>query len=401
MKKVWIGAAVVVLAVLVFLRIQARSEKAPARGIEEIQAEQGVPVDAVTLARDTLVVTRQVAGNVEGRRQTDVSAAGDRKVDKVFVREGQRVGRGDRLISYDIRTAPDAVARLQQSQAAYDNAQRQVNRLQPLYEQGAISEADLDNARTQLEVARANLRDARLQVEEVSPIDGVVTLVAVTPGESVTGGQTVAQVATLDSVRVSAEVAADAVAQLHTGAKVRVVPGSSSGTEVEHPAAGGPGNPGYEGRLTRVSLGADPGTRLYEVEAVLANRDRSFLPGQFVTLAVVTRRIDDALSVPRIAFLGEQEVVPGAEQEVFTVADGTAHRRKVTLGAVNEDRAQVTDGLQAGDVVVVFGANRLREGDKVRFHRLDGKMMEAPAASGAPASGPGSPQGTGEAGAGR
>jgi len=186
MKKWLIGGAVlIVLVVAVALRVVSRGEKQPAKGIEEIQAEEGVPVDAVTAHLDTLTVTREVSGEVKGWEQTNVSARADHKVKSVYVHEGQRVSRGDRLLDYDIHTAPDVVARLKQSQAAFDNAKRQVDRLQPLLEQGAISESQLDDAKTQLDVAEANLRDARLQVEEVSPIDGVVTLMGVTPGQAV------------------------------------------------------------------------------------------------------------------------------------------------------------------------------------------------------------------------
>lgn len=377
MKKFLIGAAVVAaLVVVVVLRIASRGEKQPARGIEELQAEQGVPVDAITVRLDTLTVTREVSGEVKGWEQTNVAARADHKVKSVHVHEGQRVSRGDVLLDYDIHTAPDLAARLQQSQAAYDNAKRQVDRLEPLYHQGAVPESDLDDARTQLTIAEANLRDARFQVEEVSPIDGVVTLVGVTPGESVISGRTVAQVAALDSVRVVARVSSDAAREIAKGAEARADISPAVGSAESPPPPVAAPTPG-RGRITRVALGADPTTRLYEVEAVLANPGLDLRPGQFVTLSVATRQIPDAVVVPRTALLGSQDVAPGGDQEVFAVENGIAHRRTIRLGAVNEDRLQVADGLQAGDVVVVFGANRLHDGDRVRFHQLDGKAAPA------------------------
>lgn len=385
MKKLLIGLAVVAALVLVVVvRVVSRGERQSAKGIEEIQAEEGVPVDAVTVRQDTLIVTREVSGEIRGWEQTDIAARADHKVKTVYVREGRRVSRGDRILDYDVHTAPDAVARLQQTEAAFENAQRQVRRLEPLLEQGAVPESDLDDARTQLKIAEANLSDARHQVEEVSPIDGVVTLVGVTPGQSVTSGQTVAQVATLDSVRVLARVSSDAAREIVRGARARVAldlgpQPADRGTPLTA------SEPAGKGRITRVALGADPVSRLYEVEAVLGNRGLALRPGEFVTLSVVTRQVTGALVVPRTAILGEQEMVPGSAQEVFAVVDGKAHRRSVHLGAVGEDRLQVTDGLEAGDVVVVFGSNRLREGVKVRFHELDGRPVPG-AASNAPAS---------------
>ncbi len=374
MRKVLIGAAIlVVLVVVVILRISAQGRKAPVQGIAEIQAAEGVPVDAVTVRADTLTVTREVSGQAAGWRQTDLTARADHKVAEVDVREGERVKPGQRILRYDTRTSPEAVARLEQAQASYDNAKRQVDRLQPLFDQGAISESDLDNARTQLTVAAATLRDARLQVEEVSPIEGIVTLVAVTPGATVAQGETVAQVATLDSVRVTAEVASDVARAVAPGAPVRVLTADTGGgTRETGTGLAAPAAPA--GRVSRVSLGADPQSRLYEIEAVFPNPDRNLLPGQFVTLSVVTGHVDAGAVAPRAALLGEQEVVPGSDQEVFAVRDGKAERIRVRLGAVTEDRVQVTSGLEPGDLVVTFGANKLHTGDKVRFHKLDGEL---------------------------
>ncbi len=377
MKKFFFWLAVLaVIAIVVVVRITSRQDKAPARGIEQIQAEEGVPVDAVTVVRGDLTQTREISGEVSGWRQTNLSPGADRKVGDVYVREGDRVSRGQSLLRFDVTAAPDQMTRLAQLEESVDNARRQVDRLRPLNEKGAISDSDLDAAETQLAIAEADLRDARLQVDMVSPIDGIVTLVAVAPGDAVLGDQTVAQVAALDSARVTADVSAEVAKALRSGAEARVVVGGTA----DNPERDSPQSLGSAtGRVTRVALGANPSTRLYSVEAVLANPALALRPGEFVTLAVATGTSSGALIVPRAALIGSVDVLPGAKLQVYRVRDGKAELRDVRLGAVTEDRVQVAEGLDEGDVVVVFGANRLKDGDKVRFHELDGVRKDAPA----------------------
>ena len=393
MKRLMIGLAIVAVVVIVIAwRIASRQETAPAQGIEEIQAEQGIPVDAVTVSRDVLTVTREISGEVSGWRQTNLSPAADRKVGSVHVREGDRITRGAVILSFDVSTSPDQMTQLAQLEEAQQNAERQVNRLRPLFEKGAISESDLDAAQTRLVMAEASLRDARLQVDMVSPISGIVTLVAVSPGDAVVAGQTVAQVASLDSMRVTAAVAAEVARELRPGAEARVTLGRAGGAPEPLTAAGTPG--AITGRLTRVALGADPTTRLYTVEAVLANPARHLRPGEYVTLAVATSRVPDALILPRIALIGETEAAAGAAQQVYRVRDGRAELCDIRLGVVTEDVVQATEGLEAGDRVVIFGANRLQNGAKVRFHELDGTLMKAPAST--PATAPATEPAAGE-----
>jgi multidrug efflux pump subunit AcrA (membrane-fusion protein) len=170
MKKIIIGAVVVVaLGAVIAVRIAQRSDKTPARSIEEIHAEEGVPVDVATVRNDTISVVRLVSGVTSGVRQSVLRSPAAYKIAEVLVREGARVQRGDVLVRFDTRTSPDRMARLTQVTEAYENAKRQVVRLEPLFAAGAVAESDLDAARTQLAIAEADLRNSRLELETVSP----------------------------------------------------------------------------------------------------------------------------------------------------------------------------------------------------------------------------------------
>jgi membrane fusion protein (multidrug efflux system) len=366
MKKVI--AIVLVLAVIVVvvaMRVSKRGDETPARSIEEIHASEGVPVDVVALESGAITVVREIVGEVVGFRQSVLRASGDYKIASLSVREGERVRRGQTLLSYDVDISPDNMARLDQAREAYENARRQVDRLEPLFGQGAVAESDLDAARTQLAIAEADLRNARLELEVASPIDGVATAIAVSQGDVVESGDVVAQVAVLDSVRVVADVSSDTAHEVRRGAEVRLVVVREGRRVV------------VRGRVSRVALAADPATRLFNVEATMDNQSGALRPGEVVTLDVIVGEAEGATVVPRAAVLDEGALTPGGDCRVYVVAENAARLTTLSVGLVTGDAFEATSGVAVGTHVVVFGANRLEDGVKVRLHRVDGELVEA------------------------
>lgn len=366
MKKIviWI-VVIVVIAAIVYVRVGRRGEETPAKSIGEIHTEEGVPVDVVTVRKGTVTVVRAITGTVQGVRQSTLRASGEYKIAEVVTSEGERVRRGQTLVRYDTDISPDRMARLAQVKEAYENAKRQVDRLEPLFAEGAIAESELDAARTALAIAEADLRNARLELEVVSPLDGVATLIAVRAGDAVEMGDVVAQVAILDSVRVGADVSGEVVREVKAGAPVFLEERFTGGRDPER----------VDGRITRVSLGANPDTKLFRVEAVLDNADRLLRPGLTVTVDAVVDRVGPVTVMPRLAILGDESVFPGSKHDVFAINDGVARRVTVEVGQVEDELVEVVSGVADGDKVVVFGANRLKDGAKTRFHKIDGVLM--------------------------
>jgi membrane fusion protein (multidrug efflux system) len=364
----WIVVVVVIVG-SVAARVATRGDETPARSIAEIHETEGVPVDVATVRRGQVRVTQEIVGEVTGARQSTLRANGSQKIARVNVREGQRVRRGQSLVEFDVAVSPDRVARLKQMRESYENAKRQVGRLRPLYEAGAISESELDAAQTQLAIAEANLRDSRLEVEVVSPIDGVASLVAASAGDVVPDAAVLVQVAALDSVRVVANVSASTAAALEAGDPVFVAGEDSNGIETGARAA--------RGRIARVSLGADPDTRLFRAEAILDNADRSLMPGGVVRLGVVVGAAENVPVVPVAAAIGTSVARSGDSVPLYVIRDGVARSVNARVGLVGSDEMEVTEGVTAGEKVVVFGANLLTDGTRVQLHRVDGELVKA------------------------
>ncbi|MDH3197958.1 MAG: efflux RND transporter periplasmic adaptor subunit, partial [Candidatus Krumholzibacteria bacterium] len=319
-KIVW--AAVIVAAIVAFAaRIATRGQSTPARSIEQVHADEGVPVDVVVVRRGSIAVVREITGVVSGIRQSVLRAADDQKIAEVAVREGAAVRRGDTLVRFDVVVSPDRMARVAQAREVYANARRQVERLEPLFDEGAVAESELDAARTAFSIAAADLRNARLELEVVAPITGVATLVAVRRGDAVEAGDVLVQIAVLDSVRIEADVSGESAREVRAGAPVYVAP-ARGGSAIE------------AGRVTRVAMGANPDTRLFRVEATLDNAALDLRPGLVVTMEVVVDRADTVLVVPETAVLASGELRAAGRCEVFAVSEGAARRATVTVGHV-------------------------------------------------------------------
>jgi membrane fusion protein (multidrug efflux system) len=104
----------------------------------------------------------------------------------------------------------------------------------------------------------------------------------------------------------------------------------------------------------------DPATRAVIVRAVVPNRDAVLKPGMFLTVDLSKER-RAALVVPEESLVPEQ-----ARQFVYVIAGATASKREVQLGRREPGMVEITQGLAAGDRVVIEGTLKLRDGAAVR-----------------------------------
>ena len=237
------------------------------------------------------------------------------------------------------------MASVLQAETAHDQADRSVERLRPLKEQGAISEQDWDNAQTALAMAEANLAAARRSVELTSPINGIVTDILETRGSVPSSGDPLVRVSDLSRVQVLLHLSTSQSRELAMGQQAML--------------------PEYQltGQVSRIALQADPESRLLEVELTFPGSSGTgslrVVPGGLVTANVIVGEQEFALLVPRDA------VNDGA---VWVIDEaGIASRRPITTGLAAVDQVEVLEGLVEGERVVVAGASLLSDGALARI----------------------------------
>jgi RND family efflux transporter MFP subunit len=342
-KRIGAGVvAVALVALVVFRVVRATSGTAAAPDVDAIRQRTGIPVEVAAARLGELVVRREFTGALRGIRSATVRARSGDEVVEIPAVVGQRVRLGEVLLRQSSQGSAASVA---QARAAYEQAQRTVDRMRPLQERGAISDQDWDSAVTALRVAESNLDAARGQVDLKSPIDGVVTDILVTRGAVPQSGDPLVRVSDLSRLQVILEVSAEQAREL----------------AVDQPAT--LPDIGLEGRVSRIALQADPASRLLEVELTFPGAPLrpavDVVPGTLVPVRIEVGRRADALLVPEAAM----------RDSLVWVVDsaGVARQRAVRLGLSGDGWVEVQGGLAPGERVVTAGASLLSDGAQTRI----------------------------------
>lgn len=350
-KRPLLIAILAAFILLLAYRMITSTRREVVKDLDALQAELGVPVDIVTAARGTIRVWKEFPAEVEGVVQTELSSDFAERVVGLPFGEGDIVEKGAVVIELE-EDSPSS--RFMQAVAAYENAKREYERLLPLYEKGAISERDLDAAKTAAELADANLKTSKSTVRLTSTVPGVLTYLGVTLGELVIPGKVLATVARIDTVRIVFHVVQEDAARIEEGTRIEIPPA-------------GDREPVLGGEIESVSISPDPVTRLFRTQGLVSNENYLLRPDTLVPVLVVLDERIGVLTIPRDAVTGSV-----LNPSVFVVENGVGRARNVSLGLGTEREVEVTQGLSEGEAVVVRGQNRLTDGARVKVRGQGG-----------------------------
>lgn len=332
----------------VFFRVQAikRQELFRREGIESIQMREGFPVRVVPVRQGTFEVWREIQGKVEGFRQAFLSTPDPARVAKIRHRVGDKVAADTPIISLD-ETDPKSLSRIQLLRSVYEDALREYQRYEVLWKSGGISRDVVDKRQLMLKTAKSDLDAARATVHLTSPISGVLLSLSIREGENAEPGKTLGVVAVMDPVRIVARVSRRDVEELKAGQSVRV---SSVSGHVS------------EGRVDRISIGANLETGLFDLEMVVDNRNLELIVGTFVTARVRVWLREEVYSMDSLCLLRDVD----GRDFVYQVEDGKAKKTFVQVMAQNDDFSMIT-GIHPDLQVVISGKSLLWDGVKVRI----------------------------------
>lgn len=307
-----------------------------------------VAVRTAAVVREKVLRPIRAAGRLGGKQEMALAFRSGGTVDRILVREGQAVRRGQVLATLDTL---DADATLVQARAAYEKAERDRARIERLASAGAVARVSLQDAETGVELAGAALRQARharVVSELRAPDDGQVQRRLVEAHEQVGAGTPVLLVrgATRGWVVKVGLSDRDAVqVRLGDTASVRfdAFPDRS-----------------FSARVSEIAGGASPQTGTFEVEVAVEPAGANLLSGLVAKVEIVPGAPPELWAVP------VEALVEGSGQTaaVYTVSaeDGRAQRVPVTIGFIEGPRVAVLHGLDQVTEVVTDGAPYLRPG---------------------------------------
>jgi membrane fusion protein (multidrug efflux system) len=359
-------------------------------------AKPVVTVAAVTTGSVPIAMT--FSGTVKTVRTVQVISHVSGYIGKRYFTEGASVKRGDPLYRIDPRpfeaNLDKVEAELASREANFEYWSREVERFQEARQSGAVSQKQLDTAVAKHKEARASVNQTRAQIENAkldlgytdikSPFDARTQQALRYEGDLVDEYQDVlTTLVQMDPVHVIFNLSRRQLFEIRAMEAKGAIPPMRENARVE---LGLPDGSTYslQGKLDFVSAQIDPTTDTVTLRAVVENRfeqgQESLVPGQYVPVRLVLGERSDAILIPKIALRETQ-----AGQHVLVVdKDGTVERRKVEVGAPHAGQWVVKRGLEAGERVIVEGAQKVRVGTIV--DPRSASAAKAPAETPAPAS---------------
>ena len=276
----------------------------------------------------------------EAQTDTPVAPAMGGRIRQILVDVGANVSKGQTLVTMDAAT-------LSQQQTQVATLRRDYERYQELYEVGGISKQQLDQAKTQLDVAETAMSNLGENTTLVSPMSGVVTARNYDPGD-VAMQLPILTIESINPVKVTLNVSESYYSQVTLGMPVEVQ-ADALGSEV------------FEGKVSLIYPTINPVSHTFTVEVTVPNGDRKLRPGMFARVKVNFGTHDR----PLLSDVAVLKQVGSNDRYVFVEENGKAVYTLVTLGLRIDDKYEILSGLSAGDKVIIHGNTNLIDGSEI------------------------------------
>jgi membrane fusion protein, multidrug efflux system len=336
-------------------------------------APPGVPVATAVVSRADIPIRLSALGSVTAFNTVTVRPRVDGQLVQVSFREGQFVKQGDSLARIDPRPfqvqLEQAEGQLARDQAQLANAKVDLTRYQTLWKEDSIAqqnvsaqESSVKQLEAALEVDKSAIDNARLNLtysKITAPISGRVGLRLVDVGNVVTAAGTVGLVVITQVEPIAV------VFTLPEDALRTVLPRIRDGASLPVDAFDRAGATRLaSGTLLTVDNEIDQSTGTVRLKAVFDNRNQALFPSQFVNIQLLA---DTQHNQVVAATAAVQQGPQGSF--VYVIRDGKAVVRPVKVGITDGDRVSILGGVDAADVVVTDGIDRLRDGAAVETRR--------------------------------
>lgn len=314
-----------------------------------------VPVETA-LARSGLAATLiRATGTLKASDSVVMQPEIAGRVVEVLFEQGQAVTAGTPLVQLETRTLQ---AELDRATAALALAKQNYSRSESLSRRGATATQALDEARAALATAEADVELARFRIEHATihaPFDGVIGLKDISVGRYVEPGDELVALERIDPLDLDFRLSERWLTKLRPGETVTVtvdaVPGQA-----------------FQGRIVALAPQVDVNGRAVQLRASVPNPERILRPGLFARVTLELDARPEAVLVPEAAIVLQQ-----AGAMLYRVVDGKAVRTPVTTGVRRDGMVEITEGLAAGETVIVNGHVRLRDQIRVEVVRPAGQ----------------------------
>ncbi|MFT3847956.1 MAG: efflux RND transporter periplasmic adaptor subunit [Propionivibrio sp.] len=335
-------------------------------------------VGVFTVETQTVPVTSELSGRTVANVIAEIRPQIGGIVQKRLFREGGDVKAGELLYQIDPAlyqaSFDSASAALAKAEANVSTTRLKAQRYQELIADKAVSQQAADDAKTALLQAEADVASAKAAVEAarinlaytriVSPIAGRISKSAVTQGALLTANQAtpLATVQQLDPINVDVTQTSTEILQMKRAMEEGRIKGSGDGqAKVKLILDNGEVYP-VEGKLAFSEATVDAGTGSVTLRAVFPNPKRDLLPGMYVRAVIEQGVRENSIVVPQQGVAHDPQ---GNAVGMVVNAEGKVEARPLKTERAIGNQWLVSDGLQAGDKLIVEGLQKARPGAPV------------------------------------
>ena len=320
--------------------------------------EDSVPVKVISAATGMISSYITSSTTIDTEQHVEVFSKATGTCDSVLVEEGDKVKKGQTLAILD-----NSQAKLAEIQARTnrDKLAASLKRAEQMYNDELLSKEEFDDIRYRFESASAEWEMAKIRLEDTvitAPISGTVVQKNAREGMNVTLAISLFRIVDFDSLIAAVFVPELEMSNLEIGQKVTVTADAFPDRQ-------------FEGRIKRISPVVDPASGTIKVTVDLSKNSAELVPGVFIRARIVVDTHENVIILPKRALVKRED-----RSCVFIVKDDTAHEIELSTGYADGENVEVLSGLAAGDLVVIDGQTRLRNGAMVRI------IEELPASTG-------------------
>lgn len=311
---------------------------------EAVVQEKVNPVKIFTVVKGEIQDQVKLGGNLKPNEEVNLVAKYGGRIESIPVSIGDKVKEGQLLV----RLESDALNVIQ-AETNYIKSNDNFKRMEALFNQGAISKQQFEEAESALKVSKAAYDSAQLQQTHTvlkSPINGTVATKNMQVGEMASPSLPVVSVVDIGKVKLEINVTEAYINKIALGQKV----------EVNIPAAEGV----FSATIKTISPVVNQQTKAYPVELVMENKDNKLKSGMYAEANLIVNHRKDILVAAQRALIERNSKV-----HVFVEKDGVVELREIEVGLKNGVEVEIVKGLAEGENIVTVGQETLINGDKV------------------------------------
>jgi membrane fusion protein (multidrug efflux system) len=312
-----------------------------------VQAATPVPVEVAQAYRTNIYATYTATATITSDADAPVVARVAGEIVELLVEEGDRVVEGQVLARLDgERLRLEMLA----AKANLKQARTEYERNKDLHARGLISASLFDNLQYDLEALEATYELKKLTYDYSrirAPIAGIVAAREVKPGQHLDINDVAFRITETSELIAYLQIPQSELSKFAAGQSADIQVASTPGKK-------------FPATIARVSPTIDVRNGTFRATAIIDNEDGDLAPGMFGRFTIAYEEHTDALVIPAVALLDEDDV-----NTVYVVSDGEVVRRAVDVGILADNNVEILGGLSEDEIVVVVGHSGLRNGSKV------------------------------------